>query len=160
MTARDLSRLLQPATFVTINIDNILFQKSVVAGICLFLIIIEFSVLLVSLNNEYKHPPSKSPSNITRSQGITFIAITYLNLGFRYYTILHFSLLEPELENLTENPLLLWLNHLYQILGMVVCVVCNILVVVGIKRDSPNYLIPWLAVYIVGIKYHHYILGS
>ena len=155
MTARDLSRLLQPATFVTINIDIILFQKSVVAGICLFLIIIEFSVLLVSLNNEYKHPPSKSPSNNTRSQGITFIAITYLNLGFRYYTILHFSLLEPELENLTENPLLLWLNHLYQILGMVVCVVCNILVVVGIKRNSPNYLIPWLAVYIVGIKYHH-----
>ena len=155
MTARDLSRLLQPATFVTINIDNILFQKSVVAGICLFLIIIEFSVLLVSLNNEYKHPPSKSPSNNTPSQGITFIAITYLNLGFRYYTILHFSLLEPELGNLTENPLLLWLNHLYQILGMVVCVVCNILVVVGIKRDSPNYLIPWLAVYIVGIKYHH-----
>ena len=155
MTARDLSRFLQPATFVTINNDNILFQKSVVAGICLFLIIIEFSVLLVSLNNEYKHPPSKSPSNATRSQGIRFIAITYLNLGFRYYTILHFSLLEPELENLTENPLLLWLNHLYQILGMVVCVVCNILVVVGIKRDSPNYLIPWLAVYIVGIKYHH-----
>ena len=155
MTARDLSRLLQPATFVTINIDNILFQKSVVAGICLFLIIIEFSVLLVSLNNEYKHPPSKSPSNNTRSQGITFIAITYLNLGFRYYIILHFSLLEPELENLTENPLLLWLNHLYQILGMVVCVVCNILVVVGIKRDSPNYLIPWLAVYIVGNKYNH-----
>ena len=156
MTAIDLSRL-QPSTFVTINIDNILFQKSVVAGICLFLIIIEFSVLLVSLNNEYKYPASKSPSNNTRSQGIRFIAITYLNLGFRYYsyTILHFSLLEPELENLTENPLLLWLNHLYQILGMVVCVVCNILVVVGIKKDSPNYLIPWLAVYIVGIKYYH-----
>ena len=35
---------------------------------------------------------------------------------------------------------------------MVVCIICNSLVVVGIRRNSPNYLIPWLAVYIIGVE--------
>ena len=51
-------------------------------------------------------------------------------------------------EESSVGSLSLWIN---QILGLVVCIICNSLVVVGIRRNSPNYLIPWLAVYIIGM---------
>ena len=47
----------------------------------------------------------------------------------------------------TETFLSLWLN---KILGMVVCIKCNVLVIYGIRKNSPNFLIPWLAVYLLG----------
>ena len=55
------------------------------------------------------------------------------------------------LESSDDGPTSLWIN---QILGLVVCIICNGLVVVGIRRNSPNYLIPWLAVYIIGRVVH------
>ena len=51
-------------------------------------------------------------------------------------------------EDETESVVSIWIN---QVLGMVVCIICNLLVIVGIQKNSPNLLIPWLAVYLIGV---------
>ena len=51
----------------------------------------------------------------------------------------------------SENILILAAN---QLLGMVLCIICNFLVIVAIRWKSPNFMLPWLIIYFIGRILH------
>jgi hypothetical protein len=37
-----------------------------------------------------------------------------------------------------------------QVLGLVICLLCNLLLILGITKRLPHFLVPWLVVYLIG----------
>ena len=104
-------------------------QKEIVIGLSLILIVIEVTTVAIPLIEQkiYKNDSQTSNFNGTRN----------LTTQSRESEIIK-----------EEDPI--WSLGANHILGMTVCIICNILVMLGIHFKTPYLMLPWLIIYIIG----------
>ena len=109
-------------------------KKELVIGLSVILVIVEVTSVSVSLI-EQKY-----------ERYFQMCVLKHLTLFFRSrnsseHAVQDYSVTEVET---------LWMLGANQILGMLLCIICNVLVILAIRLKRPNFMLPWLIIYFVG----------
>ena len=104
-------------------------QKEIVIGLSLILIVIEVTTLGVPLIEKRIHMNETQTANNNITRNLTT---------------------QTRESKKIEEEDQIWFLGANHILGMTVCVICNILVIVGIHLKKPSLMLPWLIIYFIG----------